>query len=343
MDESGLVEARPGPQEAPLSDGQPELSDGKPGAAVGPLRWKMNAALFATTVVTVFLAGAIYEGALPNQLDALAILRALPRGYTFALPLLAILLFHEFGHYITARLHGVPASLPYFIPVPLLNPFGTMGAVIAMPERIRSRNALLDIGASGPLAGLVVAIPVLWVGLATSKLGPLEGAYAQEGQSLFYMAMKWLVLGPIREGHDVHLNATAFAGWVGLFVTALNLIPIGQLDGGHIAYALFGPAQDRIALFVHGGLLLVCGMNLLYFLPPALASGGDVGQAVSNSSFYAFWFLILAVMRRMTGVNHPPTDNAYLSPGRRAIAGLCLVLFVVLFMPTPWAMYGKID
>ena len=112
-------------------------------------------------------------GALNEATGLLDVLRALPKGYPFALPLLTILLCHEFGHYIAARIHRVRASLPYFIPLPFLNPFGTMGAVIAMPERIRSRNALLDIGAAGPLAGLVVAVPVLAFGLSRSPVDVL--------------------------------------------------------------------------------------------------------------------------------------------------------------------------
>src|SRR4051812_1001808 len=133
---------------APASDFASE-EEGPP-----PLRWKLNLALFAATVVSVFFAGAGWAGKVPSEGGALAIAKALPQGYPFAVPLLAILLVHEFGHYFAARYHHVPASLPFFIPFPLVSPFGTMGAVISMPGRIRSRNALLDIGASGPLAGL---------------------------------------------------------------------------------------------------------------------------------------------------------------------------------------------
>src|SRR5690606_10337325 len=117
--------------------------------------------------------------------------------------------------------------------------------------------------------------------------------YQMEGQSLFYLAAKRVVLGPIPDGSDVMMNPTAFAGWTGLFVTALNLLPIGQLDGGHIAYALVGPKWDRFARWAHAGLLAVFGFNLVRFLVPAVSTGASVSQAIGNSSFWLFWFLIL--------------------------------------------------
>jgi len=302
---------------------------------------RTNIILFLITVLSVFFAGAGYDGALPAEPALVPILKALPHGYKFAVPLLLILLVHEFGHYIAARLHHVQASLPYFIPAPMLNPFGTMGAVISMQSRIRSRSALLDIGAAGPLAGLVVAIPVIIVGLAMSKVEVLSGPYDQEGQSLLYALLKRLVLGPIPDGSDVLMSSTAFAGWTGLFVTALNLIPVGQLDGGHIAYALVGAGYNRIATFVHGGLLLVFAYNLWIFVWPAYRAGETLDVAFSNSTFYVVWFVLLALMRWRAGVNHPPFDDGVtLSGPRKLVAVLCLVLFVLLFMPTPWASYG---
>ena len=302
-----------------------------------PTRWSVHLGLFFATVASVWHAGASYEASgrgLEGPLDALA------HGWKYAVPLLAILLCHEFGHYVAARLHGVPASLPFFIPAPFISYFGTMGAVIRMPERIRSRNALLDIGAAGPLAGLVVALPVLLVGLATSPVDRPTGFVIQEGQSLLYVALKRAVLGPIPAGYDVSLNATAFAGWVGLFVTALNLLPIGQLDGGHIAYALFERRQNRISKIVHGGLLVMFLLNAWWFVAPLIgtgASGDLVAMGVGNSIFWLFWFLLLLFVRRASGGDHPPTDPGALSPGRRVIAVLSLVLFVLLFMPTPWS------
>ncbi len=306
----------------------------------GKTRLGLHVALFFATLASLFLTGAYYGGHVPEEAGLMETLRALPQGWKFAVPLMAILLVHELGHYVAARIHRVPATLPFFVPAPLLSPFGTFGAVILMPDRIRRRDALLDIGAAGPLAGLVVAIPVVLIGLGTSIVEPLPDVYQMEGQSLFYLAMKRVMLGPIADGSDVLMNATAFAGWTGLFVTALNLLPIGQLDGGHIAYALVGPRWDKYARWVHLGLLGVFAYNMLRFGLPVFERGASIGQAIGNSTFWLFWFFILLWMRRRTGINHPPTDPGPLSPARRIVAGVCLGLFVLLFMPTPWASHG---
>lgn len=310
-------------------------------AEPGAFRWKTNLLLFAATVFTTLLAGVIYNhgGAIPDELGFFGLLRALPSGWKLSVPLLAILLTHEFGHYFAARYHGVPASLPYFIPFPVLNPVGTMGAVIAMPERIRSRNALLDIGAAGPLAGLVVAIPVLVIGLLGSKVEPIPEHGSIEGQSLLYIALKRIVLGPIPDGWDVTLNATAMAGWAGLLVTMLNLLPVSQLDGGHIAYALFGPKQNRYARVLHWALLVPVFINFCRFVPHALLTRDDWQLAVGNSISWLPWFVILHVLKRFAGENHPPTDPGALSPVRKVVAAFSLVLFVLLFMPTVMTMH----
>jgi membrane-associated protease RseP (regulator of RpoE activity) len=297
-------------------------------AVPAPRRVATNAILFALTVVSVFHTGAVHElaqsgGVASNILEGF---RHIHKGWTFAVPLLAILLTHEFGHYFAAMIHRVPASLPYFIPLPFVGLFGTMGAVISMPARIRTRNALLDIGAAGPLAGIIVAIPVLAYGLSQSPVNEIPEHSMLEGQCLLYSLIKRVVIGPIPEGHDVFINGTAFAGWVGLLITMLNLIPVGQLDGGHIAYALFGERHNKNASYIHFGLLAVFLYNLLRY--------GDL----TTGAVWLVWFGLLALLRRMTGgVWHPPTDlGETLSGGRRAVAVLCLVLWVVLFMPTPW-------
>src|SRR5262245_41939893 len=288
----------------------------EPQAEARPFRWKTNLVLFIATVFSVFLTGTLYGGDIPEEGGWLTLLRALPSGWKFAVPLLTILLTHEFGHYFAARYHKVDASLPYFIPLPLLSPFGTMGAVISMRGRIRSRNALLDIGASGPLAGLCVAIPVLVIGLMRSPVHAAMSAGFQEGQSLLYLGLKRVILGPIPAGHDVFLDPVAFAGWSGLFVTALNLIPIGQLDGGHIAYALFDRKQNRYARILHGALLGMFVYNLVAFMIPIAQKGawGWTGQAISNSLFWLMWFGLLHLVRRASGGDHPPTEPGELSP-----------------------------
>ncbi len=298
---------------------EPEPTPRRPGA-----RLRVHAALFVITVLSVLHAGAEYAAGreLGEAASLREVLRLLPRGWTFAVPMMAILLCHEFGHYIAARIHRVPASLPYFIPLPFVGLFGTMGAVISMPERIRSRNALLDIGAAGPLAGLVVAVPVLAIGLAHSPVHAAGGGM-QEGQSLLYLGLKRLVLGPIPAGQDVFLHPTAMAGWAGLFITVLNLLPIGQLDGGHISYALFDERQNRIARVLHRGLPLVFVYNLVAY------------KSAEPGMLWLVWFALLALLARFTGGNHPPTEPGALSSGRRAVAVLCLGLFALLFMPTP--------
>jgi membrane-associated protease RseP (regulator of RpoE activity) len=318
---------------------RPSSPDASVPASPDEARWKTNLWLFVATVFSVFLTGAEYAEALPKHPGWSELAHALPKGWPFAVPLLAILLCHEFGHYIAARRHGVPASLPYFIPLPMISPLGTMGAVIAMRGRIKSRNALLDIGAAGPLAGLVVAIPVLIIGLARSEVHPLGEHGMQEGQSLLYLLLKRIVLGPIPAGHDVYLSPTAFAGWAGLLMTALNMIPVGQLDGGHIAYALFGEKQNRYARYVQWGLFAAFLYNVLKFVPVAVRTHGDVQQAMGNSAFWLIWFAVVTLLKRLSGGNHPPTDPGELSPKRRGVAIFTLIVFVLLFMPTPAALY----
>lgn len=334
-------------QDEPVTSPAPvaadDIDDPEASEAPEPFRWKLNLVLFVATVASVFLTGANYVAEGPDPLGWRDTLRTLPSGWSFAVPLLAILLTHEFGHYIAARIHKVDASLPFFIPLPRFSPFGTMGAIISMRGRIRSRNALLDIGASGPLAGLLVALPVLIIGLAHSKVGPAVPHGVQEGQSLLYIALKRLVLGPIPEGQDVFLGPMAFAGWTGLFITALNLIPIGQLDGGHIAYALFGLRQNRAAKILHLSLLGMFVLNLVRFMIPVARAHAwtwhNAGQAFGNALPWLVWYVLLRVIMRAGGQDHPPTEPGELSPVRKAVALFSLVLFVLLFMPTPMATY----
>ena len=215
--------------------------------------WRTPLLLLVLTALSTLTTGALQHGVEVGgigELFALPFTRPLDllRGWDFALPLMAILFAHEMGHYIAARLHRIDVSPPYFIPMPLTL-FGTMGAVIRMRGRIESRRALLDVGAAGPLAGMVVALPVLVYGIATSPVTPLPaaGTFIMEGRSVLYLAILYALKGPIPAGHDVFLTPTAFAGWAGLLVTMINLLPIGQLDGGHVAYALLGRRQNALA------------------------------------------------------------------------------------------------
>ena len=302
-------------------------------------RWALSLGLFLASALSVLYTGARWQLAeLSPDVEIPFRPSHLPLGASFAASLLGILLAHEFGHYFAARVRRVPASLPYFLPMPL-SPFGTWGAIIAMPARITSRRALLDVGAAGPLAGMAVAIPVLIYGLQRSVVKPFQPGSLLEGQCLLYLLIKRLVVGPIPEGHDVFLHPIAFAGWAGLFVTMINLLPYGQLDGGHIAYALLGPAQDRVGRWVRRGTLLIFLYNLATQLLQLSRKGltaDAVSMAFSNSTFWLVWFGILTLMARLGGPDHPPTDPGEpLGAGRAAVAIFCLVLFVLLFMPSP--------
>jgi membrane-associated protease RseP (regulator of RpoE activity) len=306
-------------------------------------KYGLNLVLFLLTTVSVFWTGAaLMPGStLAESLDPRRLLE-IWRGWPFAVPLLSILIAHESGHYIAARLHGVAASLPYFIPLPKLSPFGTMGAVIGMSGRIRSRIALLDIGAAGPLAGMVVALPVLAFGLHWSSVAANPEHYIQEGQSLLYLFMKRVFVGPIPNGMDVQLHPTAEAGWVGLLVTMINMLPWGQLDGGHIAYALLGERQHHVARWVRTSLLGLFAYNMLKFCLPVLwhKSSLALGFAISNSFFWLIWFGVTGVIGHFSGgADHPPFEPGELGRGRRFVAWLCLVMFALLFMPTPQAVY----
>ena len=163
------------------------------------------------------------------------------------------------GHFFMARKYGVPVTLPYFIPMPI-SPFGTMGAVIRMGGRIPNRRVLFDIGVAGPLAGLTFIIPVILIGLRLSRIVEIDTLGENVitlGDSLFFKILAYLSIGPLEPNQDIILHPLACAGWVGLFVTALNLLPIGQLDGGHILYALFHKKSKWLSFLFYGVFLYI--------------------------------------------------------------------------------------
>ncbi len=260
--------------------------------------------------------------------------------------IMAILISHEMGHYLMARRNRIEASLPYFIPLPI-GPIGTMGAIILMRGRIRSRNALMEVGAAGPLAGIIVAVPVLIIGLTLSSVEPLPTSHLesrifyQEGQSLLYLIIKRVLVGPIPEGHDVMLHPMAWAGWVGILVTMLNLFPIGQLDGGHIAYALWGKAHDRISPLFFSG-LFVLGLSVIahgaYYAWQQGLEGEPFWAHVQPGFPWLFLGLLLLIFmgrKKGRGFKHPPTDDDTLSSKHRAVGIACIALFIITFMPIP--------
>jgi membrane-associated protease RseP (regulator of RpoE activity) len=280
-----------------------------------PARPVLALVLFALTVVSTFIAGAaFFVGS--ETFDAY---RALPfpgwlmSGAPFAVTLLAILGVHEFGHYFTARYYGAAVSLPYFIPAPML--FGTFGAVIRMRSPARSRNALFDIAAAGPLAGLLVAVPALVLGLSWSRVVPATGeaSFGGFGYSLLTRLFVYLRFGSL-DGMAVLTHPMADAAWVGCFVTALNLFPVGQLDGGRIAYAL--SSRRHRALGVTAWVVLLA-----------------LGTLTASIN----WFVWAALLFFLVGFDHgPPVDDLTpLTPGRRLLGVACLTLTVLLIPPIP--------
>lgn len=264
------------------------------------------------------------------------------RGWEFSIPLMTILLAHELGHYIAGRIHGVDISPPQFIPMPL-SMLGTMGAVIGI-DQIEKRNALLDVGAAGPLAGFAVALPLFIVGVIQSPILPVAtgGAFILEGHSILYELVVYALKGPIPEGFDIFLTPTAFAAWAGFLVTMINLIPSGQLDGGHIAYALFGPAQNRYGRIVRNTLPFVALATSAWFAFAAWSAGSSwerIQDEAQAGAPWMLWFVVLNAMIYWGDRNHPATEEGELSPKRRLVAIGTLVLFVLLFMPA-WARHA---
>lgn len=259
--------------------------------------------MFVLTVVSLVYTGASQSPLVGEGAGLLGPLRspgALRDGAAYAASLAAILLAHEFGHYIAARIHQVPSSLPFFIPIPApLSPFGTFGAVIGMRGRFPSRNALLDIGAAGPLAGLGVAIPLYAWGVRHSAVVPLEPGMTSLGNSLALRALDGLFAPTVPPGSDILLSPVAFAAWAGMFVTFVNLLPLGQLDGGHVAYALFGPRQNTFAKYIHRALLGFFLVSLVFHVVTDVRAGNGFhrfGSSVSHSLFFLSWFLLLPVL-----------------------------------------------
>jgi len=293
----------------------------------------VNVALFLVTLFSVLYIGAGYgmqdagvAVADPESLESLTLpLAYLWLGLPFAGTLLAILLAHELSHYFVARRYGSPVSLPYFIPMPF-SLMGTMGAVIMQRAPMRNRKALFDIGVAGPLGGLIVAIPLLILGLALSSVGtppPVAdaGGVLQEGNSLLYLAIKYLMFGKIlpSNGEDVWLHSVAFAAWAGLLVTMINLIPVGQLDGGHVSYALLGRRAQTLGYGVIAAMVAWGGWLLM--------NGNDAG------GFWLTWGFLNMVLNPR---HPPPLDDATRLDWKRIAMGLLvLVIFILLFMPAP--------
>lgn len=262
-------------------------------------------------------------------------------GFAFGATLMGILTCHELGHYVVGRRHGVDVSLPYFIPLPPPT-LGTLGAVIRMRRPIEDRAKLFDVGAAGPIAGLVVAIPLLVIGLYLSDLGPPQPGSSIEGNSILYALLKYAVFGRWLpgDGLDVQLHPMAFAGWVGLLVTMINLMPIGQLDGGHIAKAALGDSHEKWSARLHVGLPILGFVVGGVMLVQARGAGHDWAEAIKYASSglvpWLVWTVLLGWMRRNAGEYHPPVGETPLDPTRKKLALAMLVLFVLIATPVPF-------
>jgi membrane-associated protease RseP (regulator of RpoE activity) len=298
-----------------------------PGAYVEPVPYRsparvwLHALLLLLTLGTTTIAGVIHYAAFAS--DFLA--RAVPlsggmfvAGFWYSLTILAILGAHEMGHYLACRYYGVDASLPYFLPAPL--PLtGTLGAFIKIRAPIRSKRVLFDIGVAGPIAGFLVAVPALFMGVSLSRMLPLPESFPPDsmelGEPLLFQFAAWIVWGAMPDGYSLNLHPMGFAAWFGLLATALNLFPIGQLDGGHISYAVLGPRSTLVTLGTLGAAIV-----LAFF-----------------STSWIVWTVLMIAMLVTFGPRHPRVRDEHvpLDPARIVVAVLAAVMFAVCFTPFP--------
>jgi membrane-associated protease RseP (regulator of RpoE activity) len=272
--------------------------------------YRTNIILFIATLISTTVMGALMTGANPfTSFSGLA------KGLPYSLTILSILGVHEFGHYFAARYWKVRATLPYFIPFPF-SAVGTMGAVIKLKSSIPNKKALIDIGAAGPIAGFVVAVAASAIGLHMSEIVAVQPSesvlYLPLGESLLFKSLSFFIIGTLPENTDVMLHPVAFAGWLGLFVTALNLIPFGQLDGGHIMFAI-SPRLHELFRKIRIPLLLLMGLT-----------------------FWTGWY-VWAVLMLFFGSAHPNPDNIYteIGPLRKVIAVTATIIFILCMIPAP--------
>ncbi len=299
---------------------------------------RINVILLIATIASTILAGTLLyadTSTLARQLlsrvadpiQALLVILRTPAlwmiGVPYAATLLTILGVHEMGHYVMAKRHKADVTLPYFIPMPL--GLGTMGAVIRLKSPIKNRRQLFDIGVAGPLAGLAVAIPLLIIGLSLSPVQfvgrTLPGG--QEGNSILYLLLKLATKGRILPGggYDVILNAIAFPAWFGLIVTMINLLPIGQLDGGHVIFSMFGRLQWKVAVVAE---IILLGLG--------------VYLALTTGQLLNVW-LLWAILVQIFGLRHPPPldDLTPLDRKRQIIGWATIAIFFLIFTPLPFS------
>jgi membrane-associated protease RseP (regulator of RpoE activity) len=299
---------------------------------------RINVILLVATIASTVLAGVLlYANTSPlaerllsragDPLEAMWLILRTPAlwmiGVPYALTLLTILGVHEMGHYVMAKRHHADVTLPYFIPMPF--GLGTMGALIRLKSPIKNRKQLFDIGVAGPLAGLAVAIPLLIIGLSMSPVEYVGVAVpgSQEGDSILYAVLKFLTKGQWLPGggYDVMINAIAFPAWFGLIVTMINLLPIGQLDGGHIIFSMFGRIQWKVAVVAE---IILLGLGVYI--------------AFTTRQFLNVWIL-WAILVQVFGLRHPPPldDLTPLDRKRKIIGWATIAIFFLIFTPLPFS------
>jgi len=271
---------------------------------------RINLILFIATIHTTLLAGALMEGVNPIKNPV-----GIMKGWPFSITLMLILGFHEFGHYYYALKHNVNATMPYFIPAPTF--IGTFGAFIKIKSPIYKKNALLQIGAAGPIAGFIIALPALIIGLSLSQVTDVTSSQVgiTLGDSILVKILTAIIFPNLGNAQDVILHPIAFAGWIGLLVTMLNLLPIGQLDGGHIAYAMLGRKHEKVAKY-----------SLLALIPMGLLSLN-----------WLVWAALILILMRTT--KHPPVYDVDvpLSDANKRIGYATLIIFILCFIPIPFS------
>ncbi len=295
------------------------LSDRLASVPAKPGRRWVHALLFLATLATTTWAGAAHHG-----VDLLREPRRFAEGLPYSLALMLILGAHEMGHYVLARIHGMRVTLPYFVPVPF--GLGTFGAFIRMQSPPKSRGAMFDVAVAGPLAGLALAVPALLVGLQRSTVVPAgsgdAAAGVEAGASLLFALLAKVSLGvAVEEGHRLVLHPIAFAGWLGLFLTALNLAPIGQLDGGHLAHALLGRRRAETL--------------------GAVALAGLVALGLFVWSGFLTWAILVYFIAGTKSA--PPLDDVTRLDKRRALLGAAaFVVLLLILTPVPHALYARL-
>ncbi len=278
----------------------------------------INISLLIATIITTILTGSILNmghseiQSVANILDIFSINNLFSGTVFFALPLMSILFVHEMGHYFTSKKHGIKTSLPFFIPIPPILPgfnIGTFGALISSSDPMPNKKALFDVGISGPLAGFIIAIPVTAIGIATSEIVPISDFSSGEvilGSSFLFIILSNMI-HTIPEGFALNLNSTAFAGWVGLLITSINLLPAGQLDGGHIFRAVLGEKQKYV---------------------------GWIAVFIMIFTGWTFFAIIIVLMM---GMMHPPplNDDTDIDMKRKVLFFVALAILILCFIPFP--------